>query len=220
MFKDRREAGRRLAAALRHYATQDPIVLALPRGGVPVAYEIARELHAPLDIIVVRKLGAPGQVELGIGAVVDGDHPQAVLNEDVLRVLDVSREYLQEEVTRQLAEIRRRQAAYRHGRSGVSIAGKTAIVVDDGIATGGSVRAALRGIRRAAPKRLVLAVPVAPAETIEMLRPEVDDLVVLLVPEMFGAVGRFYEDFEQTSDEEVVRLLDAAAADPAPPPAQ
>jgi putative phosphoribosyl transferase len=210
-FSDRRDAGRQLAEQLRRYAGESAVVLALPRGGVPVGYEIARALHAPLDVMVVRKLGAPGQAELGIGAVVDGDHPQVVLNDEVLRAVEIPPGYLDEEVARQLTEIRRRQERYRRGRPRAPIAGRTVIVVDDGIATGGSVRVALRGVRCAGPRRLVLAVPVAPPETLAALRPEADDLVCLLTPEVFGAVGRFYEDFEQTSDEEVVDLLDAAA---------
>lgn len=210
MFRSRTDAGQRLAAKLAHYKDENPLVLALPRGGVPVGFEVAAALDAPLDIIVVRKLGAPGQPELGIGAVVDGDHPQSVLNEDVMRALDVSDDYLHREVAMELQEIRRRQERYRGGRPPELIAGRTVILVDDGIATGGSVRAAVRGLRRAQPKRLVLAVPVAPRETIESLRAEVDDLVCLGSPLFFHAVGQFYDDFSQTSDEEVIRLLDRA----------
>ncbi len=210
LFKNRQDAGRQLAARLREYKGQHPLVLALPRGGVPVGYEVALALDAPLDIIVVRKLGAPGQPELGIGAVVDGDHPQSVLNEDVVSILHVSEDYLSREVAAELQEIRRRQECYRRGRPPAAVAGRTVIVVDDGIATGGSMRAALRGVRRAAPKRLVLAVPVAPPETIESLRPEVDAVVCLSMPPFFHAVGQFYENFSQTTDEEVIELLDAA----------
>lgn len=211
MFTDRRDAGRQLASELARYKDEAPVVVALPRGGVPVGYEVARALRAPLDVMIVRKLGAPGHEELGIGAVVDGDEPRAVLNDDVLRVVDVSREYLDEEIARQLVEIRRRQARYRHGRRPAPLAGRTVIVVDDGVATGGSVRVALQAIRRARPARLVLAVPVAPPEALAALRSEVEDVVCLVAPEVFGAVGRFYDDFEQTSDDEVTDLLDAAA---------
>jgi putative phosphoribosyl transferase len=210
MFKNRRDAGRRLAAQLLQYKGERPVVLALPRGGVPVAYEVAITLNAPLDVVVVRKLGAPGEPELGIGAVVDGDHPQSVLNEEVVRLLGVSDDYVNCEVARELREIRRRQETYRGGRSPERIEGRTAIVIDDGIATGGSVRAALRGVRRFSPIRLILAVPVAPPETVESLRPEVDELVCLSTPVFFHAVGQFYEDFRQTTDDEVVRLLEAA----------
>jgi len=210
MFKNRTEAGKRLAARLLGYKSEQPLVLALPRGGVPVAYEVAAELDAPLDVIVVRKLGAPGQPELGIGAVVDGDHPQSVLNEDVMSLLHVSDAYLQREVAAELQEIRRRQERYRGGQPPAPIKGHTVIVVDDGIATGGSVRAALRGVRRAAPLRLVLAVPVAPPETIAALQSEADTIVCLSTPEFFHAVGQFYANFTQTTDEEVIELLEAA----------
>ena len=212
MFDDRRDAGRQLAARLLPYQDRDPVVLALPRGGVPVGYEIARALGVPLDIIVVRKLGAPGQPELGIGAVVDGDHPLGVLNEEVIKTLVVPEDYLEHEVTAQLAEIRRRQAAYRGGRAALPVAGRTAIVVDDGLATGGSMRAALRSVRRAAPARLVLAVPVAPPDTLARLAAEVDETICLETPELFGAVGYFYRDFTQTTDDEVIRLLAACQA--------
>jgi putative phosphoribosyl transferase len=210
MFKNRQDAGRRLAARLLKYKDERPVVLALPRGGVPVAYEVATTLNAPFDVVVVRKLGAPGEPELGIGAVVDGEHPQSVLNEEVVRLLGVSDDYVNREVARELREIRRRQESYRSGRSPEGIEGRTAIVIDDGIATGGSVRAALRGVRRSNPRRLILAVPVAPPETVESLQPEVDDLVCLSMPVFFHAVGQFYEDFRQTTDEEVVELLKAA----------
>jgi putative phosphoribosyl transferase len=210
MFKNRTEAGRKLAARLLEYKNQQPLVLALPRGGVPVAYEVAAALDAPLDVIVVRKLGAPGQPELGIGAVVDGDHPQSVLNEDVMSLLHVSDAYLAREVAVELQEIRRRQERYRGGRPPAPIEGRTVIVVDDGIATGGSVRAALRGVRRAHPRRLVLAVPVAPPDTIAALQAEADVIVCLNAPEFFHAVGQFYANFTQTTDEEVIELLEAA----------
>jgi putative phosphoribosyl transferase len=200
MFKNRTEAGRKLAARLLEYKNEQPLVLALPRGGVPVAYEVAAALDAPLDVIVVRKLGAPGQPELGIGAVVDGDHPQSVLNEDVMSLLHVSDAYLEREVAVELQEIRRRQERYRGGRPPAPIEGRTVIVVDDGIATGGSMRAALRGVRRARPRRLVLAVPVAPPETIAALESEADAIVCLNAPEFFHAVGQFYTNFTQTTD--------------------
>jgi len=215
MFKDRKQAGKRLAEALLKFKAENPVILAIPRGGVPVAYEVAIALDAPLDIVVVRKLGAPGQPELGIGALVDGDHPQGVLNEEIMAELAVSQDYLDREVARQLKEIRRRQEAYRRGREAEKLEGRTVIVIDDGIATGGSMRAALRGVRRSHPKRLVMAVPVAPQETIDSLRPEVDDVVCLSTPEFFAAIGEFYENFSQTSDKEVTELLDAAQRRPA-----
>ncbi|HEX7128265.1 MAG TPA: phosphoribosyltransferase family protein [Thermodesulfobacteriota bacterium] len=211
-FRDREDAGRQLAARLAHYRDQDPVVLALPRGGVPVAAPVAAALDAPLDIVVVRKIGAPDQPELGLGALVDGDDPQALLNADLVERLGVSREYLDEEVARQLAEARRREARYRGGRARIPLAGRTAIVVDDGIATGSSVRAALRSLRRSRPARLVLAVPVAPADTVGALRDEVDDLVCLATPSPFLAVGYHYEDFTQPDDETVISILARARA--------
>jgi putative phosphoribosyl transferase len=210
MFADRKEAGQALAAALEAYRDGNVVVLALPRGGVVVAYEIALALKAPLDVIVVRKLGAPDEPELGVGAVVDGDHPESVLNEEVVEALKVSSEYLANEIQAQLVEIRRRQEIYRKGRPAPELAGRTVIVVDDGIATGGTVRAALRGVRRASPAKLVLATPVAPLEALETLRTEVDDLVCLETPADFDALGQFYHDFRQVSDDEVIRLLEEA----------
>lgn len=210
MFTDRKDAGRQLAAVLEKLRFESPVVLALPRGGVPVGFEIASRLKAPLDVIVVRKLGAPGQHELGLGAIVDGDHPQSVLNEEIIQELEVSAEYLQAEIESELKEIRRRQDLYRNGRPPINVAGQTAIVVDDGIATGGSIRAALRGVRRQGPRKLVLAVPVAPPETIESLRADADVAICLEKPAFFFAIGEFYEDFDQTTDKEVVELLDAA----------
>jgi putative phosphoribosyl transferase len=216
MFTDRRDAGRRLARRLQGYASQRPAVVALPRGGVPVAYEVARALEAPLDVIVARKLGAPGQPELGIGALVDGDHPETVLDQQVIALLAVDRDYLRTEIDRQLHEIRRREAAYRGGRPPVALTGRTVIVIDDGLATGSTMRAALRAVRRAGPKRVVLAVPVAPLDVLAALSREVDEVVCLATPADFASVGRFYRDFAQTSDGEVLRLLDdtrhAAAA--------
>lgn len=211
MFTDRKDAGRRLATALKElHLESPPVVLAIPRGGVPVGFEVARALGAPLDIIVARKLGAPGQHELGLGAIVDGDHPQSVLNEEIIKELGVSPEYIKTEIDKELKEIRRRQSTYRKGRAPVDVAGRTVILIDDGIATGGSIRAALRGVRRLGPTKVVLAVPVAPSDTVESLRPEADQVVCLDTPEFFFAIGEFYEDFGQTSDEEVIELLDKA----------
>jgi putative phosphoribosyl transferase len=211
IFNDRKDAGLKLSKALAKYKSESPVVLAIPRGGVPVGYEVAHVLDAPLDIIVARKLGAPGEPELGLGAIVDGDHPETVLNQNVVAAVGVSEQYLRAEIQSQLKEIRRRQKIYRKGRPAIDVSGRIAIVVDDGIATGGSIRAALRGVRRLSPKKVVLAVPVAPAETIEALRPEADDVVCLSTPPDFIAIGEFYLDFSQTSDQEVIQLLEAAA---------
>jgi putative phosphoribosyl transferase len=209
-FRDRADAGRQLAHRLLPYAAQEPVILALPRGGVPVAFEVARQLRAPLDLLFVRKIGAPGHAEFGLGAVVDGAHPQVVLNEEVLAELDVPGRYLEEETRRQLREIERRRQHYLAGRRPIDVAGRVAIMVDDGIATGGTVRAALKGLARARPARLILAVPVAPPDTIERLRAEADEVVCLMMPEPFYAVGKHYDDFTQTSDREVIDLLEEA----------
>ncbi len=218
VFSTREAAGRSLAKRLMPYASPKVVVLGVPRGGLPVAREVAAALHAPLDIVVVRKLGAPGQPELGIGAVVDGDHPRAIFNQEVLEQLAVPDEYIDNEIKRQLAEVKRREELYRQGRPRIPLEGKDVIVVDDGIATGSSIRAALRGVRRQKPNRLILAVPVAPSETIDALRAEADEIVCLETPVNFYAVGQFYIDFHQVSDEEVKQILagDALAQQPTP----
>jgi putative phosphoribosyl transferase len=209
-FRDRADAGRQLVPRLITYAAQNPVVLALPRGGVPVAFEVARALRAPLDLIFVRKIGAPGHAEFGLGAVVDGAHPQVVLNEEALGHVAVPPGYIEAEMQRQLQEIERRREHYLAGRRPVDLEGRTAIVIDDGIATGSTVRAALKALSQALPARLILAVPVAPADTIERLRMEANEVICLIAPESFYAVGEHYDDFRQTSDREVTTLLDEA----------
>lgn len=214
MFRDRAEAGARLARALLEWGARDPVVLALPRGGVPVGYEIARALGAPLDLVLVRKVGAPDQPELAAAAVVDGEAPQTVRNASVMRALGLDEAWLERAAARELREIERRRERYGAGRRPVPVEGRTAVVVDDGIATGATARAAIRGVRARGPKAVVLAVPVAPPEAVEALRGEVDALVCLEAPAGFGAIGAFYADFSQLGDEDVVELLRAAAAKP------
>lgn len=209
-FADRGDAGRRLAQALAGHAGDNPLVLGLPRGGVPVAYEVARALNADLDVLFVRKLGAPGHEELGIGAVIDGANPQMVLNEDIVRQLSPGRAYIEAEVARQLREIERRRREYVGDRKPIEVEKRTVILVDDGIATGGTVRAALKGLRKAHAGKIVLAVPVAPIDTLHDLAAECDEIVCLLRPDPFYAVGVHYADFRQTSDAEVTQLLAAA----------
>lgn len=212
VFHDRVDAGRQLARELLPYRTEDPAILALPRGGVPVAFEIASALKAPLDLIMVRKIGAPWQPELALGAIADGKEPELFINRDVAQALEVPQAFIDTEAKRQLAEIDRRRRLYLAGRLPISVAGKSAIVVDDGIATGATVEAALRSVRRRSPRRLILAVPVAPPETLDRLRAEVDEIVCLSTPEPFGAISMFYERFPQVGDDEVIELLQRAGA--------
>jgi putative phosphoribosyl transferase len=214
-FRNRADAGRKLAARLAAYKDERPVVLALPRGGVPVAAEVAAALDAPLDLVLVRKLGVPIQPELAMGAVVDGSAPIVVRNEDVIRLTGVTEEEVQAVCAEELAEIERRRERYLGTRARVDIAGRVAIVIDDGIATGATTRAALRALRRRGPKKLILAVPVAPTETLVAMRGEADDVVCLEDYADFGAIGFFYADFRQTSDSEVI----AALARFPPPPA-
>lgn len=211
-FIDRADAGRQLAARLALEPLPPPIVvLALPRGGVPIGTEVARRLGAPLDLLLVRKIGAPGQRELAVAAVVEGEGPEVVIDEETLAASGASPVYVQQQAKLEWREIERRRGRYLQGRARPALAGATVVVVDDGIATGTTVRAALQALRRRAPGRLVLAVPVAPLDTVERLRTEVDQLVCLVMPAPFQAVGLHYRDFHQVEDDEVIAALDAAA---------
>jgi len=208
ILTDREEAGRRLAERLAKYRDDRPTVVALPRGGVPVALEVARALDAPLDILIVRKIGAPGNPEYGLGAVAEDG--TIVMDELRIREAGYSRADLDPVVAEELAEIGRRAAIYRAGRAPLPLADRTVILIDDGVATGVTVRAAVSAVRRHHPRRIVLAFGVSPPETYATLRPLVDDLVVLLVPRMFFAVGEWYRDFHPVEDAEVLRDLGRA----------
>ena len=204
VFRDRQDAGKRLTAALEKYRGTNAIVLAVPRGGVVVGYEVATALGLPLDVIIPRKLGAPYQPELAIGAICGDEY---ALDEQTVQYLGVSQQYIAEEIERQKLEIERRWKLYRDDRPFPDLTGKTAILVDDGMATGYTTLAAARATRKRKPEKLVLAVPIAPVESVARLRPEVDELIVLDTPEPFFAVGSWYEVFDQTTDEEVIELL-------------
>lgn len=208
-FLDRRDAGRVLAKALSHYqGRRDLIILALPRGGVPVAYEVAQALDAPLDIFLVRKLGMPGHEELAMGAIASGGIQ--VLNEDVIQILGISQPVIDQVARQEGLELEKRERLYRGDRPLPSVRGKTVILVDDGLATGATMRAAARALRKEGPAYLVVAVPVAAPDTCNEFRTEVDEVVCATTPQPFRAVGYWYEDFSQTTDAEVHDLLERA----------
>lgn len=212
-FADRAEAARLLAREVAARMLPAPVVvLALPRGGVPIAAELARLLHAPLDLLLVRKIGAPWQPELAIAAVVNGAAPDIVFNDEVMACSRIDPDYIEAQVLAQLHEIHRRRGLYLQGRPAVPLKGATVVVVDDGIATGTTLRVALKALRRQAPARLVLAVPVAPHDVLQSLRGEVDEVVCLAEPDPFVAIGGHYRDFHQVGDAEVIAALDAAHA--------
>lgn len=215
LFRDRTHAGRSLAAALIRYARRpDVLVLGLPRGGVEVAAEVAGALSAELDVMLVRKLGVPGHEELAFGAL--GPDGTRVLNPDVIAMLRIRDDVLDAVARREAAELDRRNALYRAGRPAPAFEGRTVILVDDGLATGATMRAAVAAVRSRRPGRIVVAVPVAPPDTVRQLAREVDEVVCLHSPANFGGVGQWYDDFEQTPDERVVELLTAASRPPGP----
>ncbi len=211
LFQDRHEAGQKLAKQLEMYRGKRAIVLALPRGGVVVGYEVAKALNLPLDVIITRKIGAPGNPEYAIGAVAETGDVQ--LNQEEIRLFGISPQYVNDEIRRQRQEIERRVQLYRGGRRLPSVRNKIVIVVDDGIATGFTMRASIRALKVEEPKKIVLAVPVAPPDVLDEMRKEVDEAVCLATPEPFFAVGAWYRHFEQTTDEEVRDYLAAARKD-------
>jgi putative phosphoribosyl transferase len=208
-YRDRVDAGQQLAAQLHHYAGRDDVlVLALPRGGVPVAFQVAEALDAPLDLMIVRKLGLPGHEELAMGAIASGN--VRVLNDRLVEQLNLPPELIDEVVERELRELGRREQAYRGNRSPPHVAGKTVILIDDGLATGSTMLAAVKALQQRGPASIVVAVPVAPPETVAHFDEQVDRIVCPQTPAMFGGVGRWYEDFTQTTDDEVRELLGRA----------
>ena len=211
-FRNRDDAGRRLAARLLKFKGEEAVVFALPRGGAPVAAPIAEALNAPLDLVLVRKIGVPFQPELAMGAVADGGTPITVRNADVVAMARVSEEAFDAVRRRELDEIERRRRLYLGSRPRPEAKGRVAIVVDDGVATGATTRAALRAVRARHPKKLMLATPVAPPDTLASLEPEADETICLETHEDFGAIGYFYADFRQTSDDEVIAILDRLGA--------
>ena len=207
LFRNRADAGRRLAKALLKYKSRHPVILALPRGGVLVAAEVAATLDASLDLLLVRKIGLPSQPELAMGAVTDGEDPTIIRNDDVVELSGVSAQQFDFVCGEERGEIERRRKRYLGDRARSEVGGQIAIIVDDGIATGATTLAAIRAVRRREPKELVLAVPVAPRDTIKKLQPEVDAIVCLDTPEDLWAIGYFYDDFHQVRDDEVIATL-------------
>lgn len=206
-FRNRTEAGKTLAQYLTDYANQENLlVLALPRGGVPVAFEVAKALNAPLDVCIVRKLGVPGHKELAMGAIAAGGI--RVLNADVINTLGIDKEAIQAVAAEELEELQRRDRTYRGYAPPINVKDKTVILIDDGIATGSTMRAAIATLNEQQPKKIVVAIPVAPASTYKELQSEVDQVVCLQIPEYLSAIGLWYEDFSQTTDEEVKEILD------------
>ena len=209
LFKDRKEAGIRLAEALKQYKDRhDVIILGLPRGGVVTAYEVAHALHVPLDVTCPKKIGAPGNPEYAVGSITETG--QGVFNQSIIRQLDISAAYIQEEVAAKTALAKQRLSSYRKNRPSIQLSDKVVILVDDGLATGFTMRAAIQSVKACSAKKIVVAIPVSPPDTIKEIEPLVDEIVCLATPEHFYAVGQFYGDFDQTEDEEVIELLQRA----------
>lgn len=211
IFKDRVEAGQILARQLSKYRAENPLVLGLPRGGVPVAFEVAKALNAPLDVYIVRKLGVPGQEELAMGAIATGD--VRVLNENVIGPLHISQKAIEAETEREKEELKRRERLYRSGRTPLNVANRTVLLIDDGIATGSTIKAAIAALKKQKAAKIVVGVPVAPPSTIEELEQEVDEIVCVSTPDFFIAISLWYDEFPQTTDEQVRKLLEKAETD-------
>ena len=208
IFKDRVDAGKILAEKLSKYAAEKPLVLGLPRGGVPVAFEVAKALKAPLDVYIVRKLGVPGHEELAMGAIATGD--VRVLNESVIGPLQISKEAIETETKKEKEELKRRERVYRSGRAPLNVANRTVLLIDDGIATGSTIKAAIAALKKQKAAKIIVGVPVAPSSTIEELKKEVDDVVCVSTPDFFIAISVWYDEFPQTTDEQVRELLEKA----------
>jgi predicted phosphoribosyltransferase len=208
IFEDRQHAGRLLAETLATMNIGDPVVLAIPRGGVVVAYEVVKRLGCSMDVIIPRKIGAPFQPELAVGAVTEDG--TIYVNKDIVAAIGVSESYLESEAQNQLREIKRRAQVYRKGAQPTAVSGKTAILVDDGVATGATMKAAILSLKKYSPKKIIIAVPVGAKETIDEFRKQVDEIVCLHIPESMYAIGEFYRNFEQTTDQEVVSFLESA----------
>ena len=208
IFRDRVDAGEILANKLSKYAAENPLVLGLPRGGVPVAFEVAKALKAPLDVYIVRKLGVPGHEELAMGAIATGD--VRVLNESVIGPLQISKEAIETETKKEKEELKRRERVYRSGRAPLNVANRTVLLIDDGIATGSTIKAAIAALKKQKAGKIIVGVPVAPSSAIEELKKEVDDLVCISTPDLFIAISVWYDEFPQTTDEQVRELLKKA----------
>ena len=207
-FEDRVDAGQILANKLSKYADQKPLVLGLPRGGVPVAFEVAKALKAPLDVYIVRKLGVPGQEELAMGAIATGD--VRVLNQGVIDAFQISEEAIETETSKEKEELKRREALYRRGRPTLDVTNRTVLLIDDGIATGSTIKAAIAALKKQKAGRIIIGVPVAPPSMIEELEKEVDEVVCVPAPEFFIAISLWYDEFPQISDDEVRELMEKA----------